>query len=143
MPGIQIQTVDAKSEGVAFANSDCTGDNTGTLDFGDAFCTSITGGPWQSIDFFAGKQNTFFPKPSLHPQDYYTNISSLGLNPLNNSTLSFQYVIGAKRNPRKYCHRLSTSITNDEYSFKLQSHKAEGFLAVIVIPQPFHCFGDI
>ncbi|KAF9063702.1 hypothetical protein BDP27DRAFT_1426614 [Rhodocollybia butyracea] len=52
MAGIQIQTANAKSEGVAFANSGCTGSNTGTLNFGDSFCTPITGGPWASIQFF-------------------------------------------------------------------------------------------
>ncbi|KIK64380.1 hypothetical protein GYMLUDRAFT_240930 [Collybiopsis luxurians FD-317 M1] len=42
----------AKSEGVAYASNSCTGVNTGTLNFGDAFCTPITGGPWDSIEFY-------------------------------------------------------------------------------------------
>ncbi|KAF5381208.1 hypothetical protein D9757_007867 [Collybiopsis confluens] len=42
----------AKSEGVAYSTNGCSGVNTGTLHFGDAFCTPIPGGPWDSIEFY-------------------------------------------------------------------------------------------
>ncbi|KAE9386074.1 hypothetical protein BT96DRAFT_1006436 [Gymnopus androsaceus JB14] len=35
--------------------------------------------------------------------------------------------MAAKRNPRKYCQRLSTSFTDNQYPFTLQSHKADRF----------------
>lgn len=50
----------AKSEGLAFDGDDCTGDHTGTLDFGDAFCTVIPGGPWNSLEFFTGTYSALF-----------------------------------------------------------------------------------
>ncbi|KAE9388437.1 hypothetical protein BT96DRAFT_1025469 [Gymnopus androsaceus JB14] len=48
---VMAGSVQAKSEGVAYSDNGCTGANSGTLDFGDAFCTSI-GGPWDSLQFF-------------------------------------------------------------------------------------------
>ncbi|KAE9401335.1 hypothetical protein BT96DRAFT_974861 [Gymnopus androsaceus JB14] len=51
--------VQAKAEAIAYSDNSCTGANSGTLDFGDAFCTSI-GGPWDSIQFFTDSATECF-----------------------------------------------------------------------------------
>ncbi|KAE9384960.1 hypothetical protein BT96DRAFT_950187 [Gymnopus androsaceus JB14] len=50
---VMAGNVQAKSEGVAYSNNGCTGANSGTLNFGNAFCTPIGSG-WDSIEFFTG-----------------------------------------------------------------------------------------